>query len=132
MEIISVSKLVFCETSNWWATKFHQMCGDRRLPVEEMRLLDDLQAFENSHADALIAIAVNAGNIGRANSMVRRIIASRSACRCVALTNRELQPCSALIRGVGFIDVYSTPLELPRLARLTKRHLALSSGQNNE
>ena len=125
-----VTRLIFCEKTNWWATKFRQICGERELPVEETRLLDDLNVFDAPDADALIAIELNPDNIAQAAILVQRIVSSRSQCRCVALIRRDLTPCSTAIRGVGFIDVFTAPLELPRLARLTQRHLSLSPEQS--
>lgn len=120
-----MAKLIFCETDGYWAAKFRQICAPVEFEVEETRLISDLPRSMAEAPGSLIAIAVNPGNVTQIAELLDSLRFPLSQERGVALLEHTYWSCQSALRGIGFIDVITAPLELIRLHRLTQRHLAL-------
>jgi hypothetical protein len=120
-----MARLIFCESHGYWAAKFRQICPPADFPVEETRLLSDLQRSLREAPGSLLAIAVRPAQIVEIAALLDALRDPLSLERGVALLDRTSRNCHTALRGLGFIDVISAPLELIRLHRLTRRHLSL-------
>ena len=120
-----MAKLIFCESNGYWATKFRQICAPVTWQIEETRLISDLPRSLRESPGSLLAIVVSPANIVEIAELLNTLREPARLERGVALLDRTASSCQAALRGLGFIDVISTPLELIRLHRLTRRHLSL-------
>ena len=122
-----MAKLIFCETDGYWAAKFRQICAPVEFEIEETRLISDLARSLGDAPGSLIAIAVKPENVVQIAELLDSLrfpLPLRQE-RGVALIERGFRSCQSALRGIGFIDVITAPLELVRLYRLTQRHLSL-------
>jgi hypothetical protein len=118
-----MSQLIICERTGFWATKFRQICGGAGLQVVEQPVLTQLDPAQLSRS--LLAIELLENNVSQVVSLLSDWQRGDESLRWVALIDRSFKVCESQVRQLGFIDVYSEPLELRRLARLTRRHFSL-------
>jgi hypothetical protein len=92
----------------------------------ELRGLAQCEAAVAETPASLLAAEITVTNLTAVIDLMDRIGRRFSQSRWVALLTPELGPAQLLLREAGAIDVLSTALEAPRLARLARRHLALA------
>src|SRR4029453_3314929 len=78
---------------------------------------------------SLLAVEMIAFDFTAVIDLMDRIGRSFSHSRWGALLTPELGPLEPLLREAGAIDVLSSTLEAPRLARLARRHAAMAPAE---
>jgi len=129
-EIMSAASLIVCEKMPRFAPALRAALGDRPIAMVELRGLAQCEAVVAESPASLLAVEMTASNLTAVIDLMDRIGRRVSQSRWVALLTPELGPIEPLLREAGAIDVLSTTLEAPRLARLARRHVAMAPAED--
>lgn len=141
------TEILFCESNGKWAAWFRQINrlfykpevarnwvgrGDERsnvenrakwLEIKEFRSLGELATGLLTFPESIICIEVDLFPVSQMADFMERIKHENRNARAVGLMNRNSDLHRNELRELGFIDIFSKPIELQSLYRLTKRHL---------
>jgi len=121
---MTAAKIIVCEKSPRFAVALRSS-GGQTLPLIEIRGLTQCEHALAEAPASLAAIEITAANLTSALPFISRIARHFPRARWVAMIRPELAQAASLLREAGALDVLSSTLEAPRLARLARRHLAL-------
>src|SRR5438105_3890596 len=116
------SLLFLCEKTNRWTAALRPALRGSKLRLVETRSLAACEAALDESPASLVAIEITAANSEAAIEFVGNCQARYPRAAVLALVTLEVSAIRHLLREAGAIDVATSVLEAPRLARLAQRH----------
>jgi DNA-binding NtrC family response regulator len=114
--------LILCEKTSRWAAALRAALRDLRPQSIETRSIAGCQAALDESPASIVAIEVTATNLDAAVEFVARCSLRTPRSAAVALMASQLSSAAALFREAGALDVATSMLDAPRLAKLVRRH----------
>ena len=127
--MMSAASLIVCEKTPRFAPALRAALGSSPISMIELRGLGQCEASVAEAPASLLAAEITVTNLTAVIDFMDRIGRRFSQSRWTALITLDLGPVEPLLREAGAIDVLTTTLEAPRLARLARRHVALAPVQ---
>jgi hypothetical protein len=118
---MSVARVVVCEKTGRWAAALRSALKGGCDLIETRSLAQCESDLEDQ--SGLAAIEVTEGNAALAIDWLQRISRWPNV-RLVALVSPELAAAEPLLREAGALDVLTSVLDVPRLARMAVRQVA--------
>ena len=126
---MSAASLIVCEKTPRFAPALRTALDSSPISMVELRGLAQCEAAIAEAPASLLAVEVTAANLTAIIDLTDRVGRRFSQSRWAALITPELGRAESLLREAGAIDVLSSTLEAPRLARLARCHLALAPAE---
>jgi len=114
--------LILCEKTSRWAAAFRTALRDSRPQIIETRSIAGCQAVLEESPASLVAIEITPANLEAAIEFVAQCSGRVPRAAAVALMASELSSAALLFREAGALDVATSVLDAPRLAKLVRRH----------
>ena len=115
--------LILCEKTSRWAAALRTVRSASQPQIIETRSIAGCQAALDESPTSIVAIEVTAANLDAAVEFVARCSLRLPHAAVIALLRTELSPVTLLLREAGALDVATSVLDAPRLARLIRRHV---------
>jgi len=122
-------RLILCEKSSRWAAAFRAALGQSQPQIIETRSLPGCEEALAASPASCVAIEITAANLEAALDFVQQTSARYPNAAVIALLSPESLTTAPLLREAGAIDVATSVLAAPRLARLTQRHSNLAPSE---
>jgi hypothetical protein len=116
---------ILCEKTSRWAAAVRPALRAADAQLIETRSIAGCQAALDQSPTSLVAIEVTLANLEAAVEYLKRLGPQYPRAAAIALMTAELLPAAPLVREAGAIDVATSVLDAPRLARLARRHFQL-------
>ena len=117
--------VIVCEKTGRWAAALRGSLRQDRVSFVETRSLSQCAEALRASPVSLVAVEVTAPSLEPAASFIARACRSCPAARIVVLLDAEVNSAQPLLREAGAVEVLLSVGEMPALARLARRHLAL-------
>jgi len=117
-------RLIVCEKTNRWASALRSALGRSALVVAETRSLAGCDSALAEAPESVVAIEVTAANVDQVVDFVVQTGCRFPRALVVALLTEDSASAGRLMQEAGAIDVIGSVLEVPRIARLARRHHA--------
>jgi DNA-binding NtrC family response regulator len=117
-------RLIVCEKTNRWATALRTALGRSPLQVAETRSLAGCEAALAEAPDSLVAVEVTPANLDQAVDFIEHTGHRFPRVLVVALLAEDAASAERLMQEAGAVDAISSVLDVPRIARLARRHHA--------
>lgn len=117
-------RLIVCEKTNRWATALRTALGRSPLQVAESRSLAGCESALAEAPESLVAVEVTPANLDQAVDFVVHTGRRFPRALVVALLAEEAESAERLMQEAGAVDVIGSVLDVPRIARLARRHYA--------
>jgi DNA-binding NtrC family response regulator len=115
--------LIVLEKTSHWAAALRTALDGSQPPIIETRSIAGCQAALDESPASIVAIEVTAPNLDAAVGFVAGRSRQEPPAATVALMTNELSSAALLLREAGALDVATSVLDAPRLARLIRRHM---------
>ena len=120
---MSANRLIVCEKTRRWAAAVK--AAQPALRLAEVRSLAQCQRELDASPQSIAAVEVAAENLEVILGWLVQVSSRYSDVRLVALLATELATAEALLREAGAIEVVSSTIEAPQLARMAERQARL-------
>ena len=121
---MSASNLIICEKTSHWTVALRRGLGRNRLRIAETRSLAGCREALAAAPASVVAIHTTAANFQSVIELMLQASQRYPQARIAALLGPEEVSLGLLLQEAGASDVICSVLEVPRLARLARRHIA--------
>src|SRR5688572_29468326 len=115
---MAACRLIVCEKSGDWAAALREALGTRQPRVVETRSLTACEAELGQSPASLMAIEVTEANLKAVLQFLAKIHEGYRRAAVVAMVAYEASAAANLLREAGALDVVTSVLEVPRVARM--------------
>jgi hypothetical protein len=121
---MSNCQLIVWERTSHWASVLRASLGAWQPQVVETRSLALCEAALMEAPASLVAVAVTPDSLEAVVGFLRRLSQRFPRATAVVLLALEVEAAAGLLREAGALDAIASVLDVPRLARLARRHHA--------
>jgi hypothetical protein len=125
-QTMSDCRLIICEKTNHWASVLRWQLGTRQPQVVETRSLPGCEAALVDAPVSLVAVEVTTANLEAVLDFLARATRRFSRAAFIVFLAPEGEPAAAMFREAGAVDAITSVLQVPRVARLARRHHSLA------
>jgi hypothetical protein len=122
-------RFILCEKSSRWAAAFRAARGQSQSQILETRSLSGCEEALAASPASCVAIEITTANLEAALDFIQQTSAHYPNAAVIALLSSGTPTTAPLLREVGAIDVATSVLAAPRLARLAQRHSNLAPSE---
>jgi hypothetical protein len=126
---MAACRLIVCEKSGNWASALRDALGKGQPRVVETRSLAACEAELAQSPASLMAIEVIEANLEAILQFLMKIHEGYHRATVVALVASEASAAANLLREAGAVEVITSVLDVPRVARMARRQFALAPKQ---
>lgn len=119
------SQLILCEKRGDWAVAFRRALPELAERIRETRSCDECWDELKTAPASIVAVAVERQSVAASWEFLAKVARRFNAARTLILAAPEVRPFAWQLRSAGAVAAIFSWLEVPQIAPLVARHLAM-------